>query len=371
MLGEAISRSRVGSRERVDRLKEMGVLVVQSALAVALSWVFAREVVGHPAPFIAPVSAVLAVGVTLGHRSRRTVEMVIGVALGVAVADLLIATIGTGTWQMSLVVALAMFAAIVVGGGGMLMTQAAVSAVLVASVPPHPEGLDLTRAIDALVGGGAALLVGVLVPARPLVRVKRAAAQIIPELAETIEAIAAALRTRDKAMAEQVLERARALDVLTAAFQEEVQTGYETIRLSAARRGSHSVLGQYYEAAAQLDLAVRNVRVLARGVTRALDLEDQVPPSLADALLDLADAVRGLGQVLEDGTGKERAREAAVRAAGRATLVLEETGNLSVSVLVGQIRSTAVDLLRGLGLDKDDGQTAVREAAAALRAAGR
>jgi hypothetical protein len=36
---------------------------------------------------------------------------------------------------------------------------------------------------------------------------------------------------------------------------------------------------------------------------------------------------------------------------------------MSVSVLVGQVRSTAVDLLRGLGLDGDEARAAVRAAA--------
>ena len=34
--------------------------------------------------------------------------------------------------------------------------------------------------------------------------------------------------------------------------------------------------------------------------------------------------------------------------------MLEGTGNLSVSVLVGQVRSTAVDLLRGTGMSYDE-----------------
>ena len=47
-------------------------------------------------------------------------------------------------------------------------------------------------------------------------------------------------------------------------------------------------------------------------------------------------------------------REHALRAAATATLVLEGTGNLSVSVIVGQVRSTATDLLVGTGLDSDE-----------------
>ena len=57
-------------------------------------------------------------------------------------------------------------------------------------------------------------------------------------------------------------------------------------------------------------------------------------------------------------------RAPALRAAARATLVLEATGNLSVTVVVGQVRSTAVDLLRGSGLTYEQAAEQVREAAA-------
>ena len=43
--------------------------------------------------------------------------------------------------------------------------------------------------------------------------------------------------------------------------------------------------------------------------------------------------------------------------------MLERTGNLSVSVIVGQVRSTAVDLLRSTGISYDDAAEAVRAAA--------
>ena len=55
-------------------------------------------------------------------------------------------------------------------------------------------------------------------------------------------------------------------------------------------------------------------------------------------------------------------RGPALQAAARATKVLDETGNLSVTVVVGQVRSTAVDLLRGSGLTYDEAARLVRTA---------
>ena len=128
--------------------------------------------------------------------------------------------------------------------------------------------------------------------------------------------------------------------------------GRETARLVPPRRRALGTVESYASAAAQIDLAVRNVRVLARGVRRAVDLDENVPDEVVAALRDLAAAVRALDDVLgeDDGARAAAVREPALRAAGQAAVVLERTGNMSVTVVVGQIRSTAVDILRSSGM---------------------
>jgi hypothetical protein len=104
--------------------------------------------------------------------------------------------------------------------------------------------------------------------------------------------------------------------------------------------------------------------VLARGAVRGARLDENLPPAVSEAIRDLAEAVSKLREALEDPDRAEAVRAPALRAAARATLVLQETGNLSVTVVVGQVRSTAVDLLRGSGLTYDEAAELVREAAA-------
>jgi len=72
--------------------------------------------------------------------------------------------------------------------------------------------------------------------------------------------------------------------------------------------------------------------------------------------------VRALPDALDDEGPVEAVREPAVRAAAQATLVLERTGNMSVSVIVGQIRSTAADLLAATGMSHDHAAEMIREA---------
>jgi hypothetical protein len=55
-----------------------------------------------------------------------------------------------------------------------------------------------------------------------------------------------------------------------------------------------------------------------------------------------------------------------VRAARHASAVLEQTTNLSVSVIVGQVRSTAVDLLRSVGMAPEEARARIREGPQAI-----
>jgi hypothetical protein len=56
-------------------------------------------------------------------------------------------------------------------------------------------------------------------------------------------------------------------------------------------------------------------------------------------------------------------RHFALKAAEEATAALKERNDLETSVLVGQVRSTAMDLLRASGMDPNDSLHALRVAA--------
>ncbi|MBA2619010.1 MAG: FUSC family protein, partial [Rubrobacter sp.] len=148
----------------VARLRTSVWSVAQSAAAASLAFFLSRVLLGHESPFFAPIAAVISLSVTLGSRPRRAVEMVFGVAVGLMVADLLVLVIGTGTLQIAAVVLLAMAAAVFFGGGTMLVNQAAVSAILVVVLQPPGTAFSPDRFLDALMGGGVALLVSYLLP---------------------------------------------------------------------------------------------------------------------------------------------------------------------------------------------------------------
>jgi uncharacterized membrane protein YccC len=365
LLGEAAERSRMSLRARLGRVRAAWRTIVQAALATVIAWTAAHELVGHARPFFAPIAAIVTLGVTLGQRSRRAVEVAAGVTVGIAVADLLTLLIGTGTWQLLVIVLLAMVAAILLGSGTLLVTQAAASAVLVVTLqPPDVSGISFARALDAAIGGASALLVSLLVLPVNVVRLIHDAAQpVLSELAETLEDIATALEERSASAAEAALLRARAIDDDLDRFRDAIGVGQEGGMAAMPRRAARDQVAVYAVAGAHVDLAVRNTRVLARGAMRAIATGDATPPGVSLALRELAEAVRALAALLADPDRDVDVVEPAVRAAAHATIVLEETANLSVSVIVGQIRSTATDLLRSTGVEMAEAHRLVRAAA--------
>ena len=366
LLDDAASRSRTGVRSRVEMLRVVFPAIAQTALAAALAWLAATELIGHEAPFLAPVAAIITLGTTYGQRARRAVEIAVGVALGVLVAELVVLSLGTGPAQIALVVALAMTAAVVLGGGRMVVSQAGVAACLIATVGA-PDSITLDRPIDSLCGGAAGLFVGlVLFPIDPLRLARRWRDPLLDELRAVLDDIREAIAAGDHDAAADALGRARGLDALSQRHIEATTVGGEIARGSPLRRRALPALAREAQGAAGIDLAVRNVRVLARGAVRAVDLEAHVPREMLLALEELADAVARLPAALDDPRRHgEAARDAALRAAGHASVVLEQTSNLAASVIVGQVRSMASDLVGVLGLPADEAREAVRRAAAA------
>src|ERR1700754_4537095 len=210
-------------REGGRRVQVSALPIAQCGVAAGIAWYIAHDVVGHQRPFFAPIAAVISLGVSLGSRLRRVVELVVGVSVGVLVGDLLISVIGSGPWQIMLVVALAMATAMFADGATLLVAQAGSSAVLVATLLPPGETGGIDRCIDALIGGVVGVLVAAVIPSDPVAPVRRAARSLLDELAVVLTDTAEALRRRDAEGAEAALLRARAsqplIDELRAALR--------------------------------------------------------------------------------------------------------------------------------------------------------
>jgi uncharacterized membrane protein YgaE (UPF0421/DUF939 family) len=363
LLHEAAERGRVSFAIRRRRLRSGLRSVLQTAVSAALAWYLAKLVWGHPAPLFAAIAAIIVSSTSLGQQRRLATELALGVAVGILIADLLVGGIGTGGWQIAVLVVLAMSTALLVGGGPQLVTEAGVSAILLATVQVPGGGLSPDRFLDALIGGAVSLLVNaILFPVDPILMVAGASRPVFLDLGASLDATARGLERGDVEEARAGLERARGLDEEIERLYEAIAIGRDTARLAPARRRAHGHLRRYGDAVHQLDLAVRNVRVLARAAVGYVRDGARAPEAVVIAVRELSDAVRELAGQLEEPERASAARETAWRAARRATALLEvQHADLATNMLVGQVRSTAVDLMRGAGMEPTAAERAVDE----------
>lgn len=368
------SRARAGSpkdvkpwtaaaRKRAARLKRAIGPVALAAAAAAVAWLVARHVLAHKSPFFAPVAALIVLTASRGRRVRQGVELVIGVALGIGVADVLSDAIGRGIPQLALVVALAMLAATLLDAGGAVVSEAAVSAVLVVTVEPTTTGFPPVRFVDAVVGGAIALIASqLLFPTNPVRIAERATRPMIKGLAATLDAVAAALEAGDLHAAERALADARRIGDDWETFQRALDIGSEAARYAPPRRRQRDRFNVYQDVGLPLDLLVHDIQVLARAAVRSLTIGDTVPDQLPPVLHDLAHATARIAGELGEADGA--ATHDVALDATRAATALAPDPNISLSLLVGHIQATAADLLRAIGLDRQPAHEAIGQAAA-------
>src|ERR671916_78369 len=233
------------SREATGRLGVGFWPILQTAVAASLAWFLASALLGHERPYFAAIAAVISLGVVVGKEGRRAVELVFGVACGLAVADLVVALIGTGTVQIGVVVALAMALAWLLGGGPALVSEAGVTALITVMLDPTTSGWSPERIVDALVGSGVALGVRAVFPSDPEHRVERAAHTIIDDLTGALRETATALRAGNLELAEHALQRAGEPAGGGGVLGGGLGPGYPPARLPPPRRYALGQLALY------------------------------------------------------------------------------------------------------------------------------
>jgi uncharacterized membrane protein YgaE (UPF0421/DUF939 family) len=354
-------------RSGIYRLRSVWWQIVQTAVAAIVAWFLAVLILGHERPAFAPIAAVISLGLAVGERSKRVVELTLGVALGVAIGDLLVSVIGVGAVQGGILVALAMAAAVLFGRGDLGVNEAAISAmILMITFQPLVTGFPLDRVFEALIGGGTALVVNALLPINPERMVSTAAHPVFDESVAVLQETAAALDDGDFERAQNALMKARAIDARVSSFKEALSAGRETARAAPTRRRVLGHLELYAAAADQIDLIVRYVRILARSALGVVRTGDPAPEPLAAALRELARAVEALAAYLETSEGPEEARWLALNAAGDAAALLREredlTKDMAISAFVDDVFSATYDLLLSTGMDSVTASRALEEA---------
>ena len=354
---QAARRSRASVRRRVERWRDRIFFIVQCALAAGVAWALARHVVGHQQPFFAPVAAMVCLGFSFGQRLRRVAEVMVGVSVGVGVGDLFVKFFGTGVAQIVFVIALAMSIAVLLGAGTLMTTQAGVQAAIVTTLLPH-AGAGFSRWLDAVIGGVVALAAATIAPAAAIRRPRQQASEVLNELAAILIETAEGLCESDEDKVTDALRRARASESLLDELRSAAAEGVAVVRLSPFRRRHRGRVQQIADLVVPLDRAIRNIRVLVRRCAVSVWRDEKMPSEYPMLLERLADGVRLIAESLFE-PHADVAAHRVLGELGRRTAVMPIPGSLSGVVVLGQIRSTIVDLLELTGTSYDEARELV------------
>jgi uncharacterized membrane protein YgaE (UPF0421/DUF939 family) len=249
------------------------------------------------------------------------------------------------------VVALAMSAAVLLDAGALIVTQAGVQSVVVTALLPNPHA-GLSRWLDAVIGGGVALVAATVVPRAPLRRPRQEAADVVRLLADLLREAGRSAQDGDEERAVATLTRARdedsSLDDLRAAADE----GLYIVASSPFRRNRDEEVRRMADLVVPLDRALTNARVLVRRSVHLARSGTRLPPAYAGLVEDLAEAVDVIEAELRMGRMAVAARPALI-AVAQETATIPRSEVLSVEVILAQVRSVIVDLLQAAGMDGD------------------
>ncbi|HEY0186329.1 MAG TPA: FUSC family protein [Cellulomonas sp.] len=338
--------------------------IAQAVIAAGLAYWVAYHLLGHSTPFFAPVSAWIALGFSADRDLRRVAELAVGVALGVGLGDLVVRGIGTGPWQIALVLAVAALVARFLDRGPMLTTQAGVQAIVIVGMPAvgAAAGGVVGRWTDALVGGAVALAVAALTPSDPRRRPRAQGRTAVEELAGMLRLLGRGMRERRVAVVEDALVHGRATQPALEEWQEAATAARDLARVSPAARRHRTELAWIGQSAVRVDRAVRNARVLARRTVSVVEAghQEALAP-VADAVDRVALAADALAGALGSGVEPLRARGELLVLAGELDPFTLAPDDWQVQSLVLLLRSLVVDLLEASGVDPGEAREALPE----------
>jgi uncharacterized membrane protein YgaE (UPF0421/DUF939 family) len=339
-----IRRGEASAVRRIERWRQRAFMIIQCSVTAGVAWLLASLLLGHQVPYFAAAAAILVLGLAYGQRLRRGVDVAIGVTVGVTLGDIWLLLFGAGVWQVVAVCAIAMSLATLVGAGPLMTSQAGAQSIAVlVMAPTFKYGID--RGLDAAIGCSLALLVATVAPSGPLRKPAVVAAKVVAGMAETLEAAADALASKDEEAANAVLDRARAAEKDMATFDVAAAEGLEVVRYSPFRRRHLSEAIAMSDLHEPLDSASRNLRVLVRRCVVAVWRGAEVPVAYQDLIRRLAEVCRFIADEFSEHRFPTAARDQ-LREIGEASAHLQLTHSISTVVILAQVRSIVADMIQ-------------------------
>lgn len=352
------ARWHAGYRPRVGlvRLRDSWIAILQIVLAASASFALAHLVLGHETPLLAATVTISSLGLLRDARPARVLQTIAGMLTGIAIAEVMLVVTDSGWWQLALVLVVTLTVGRFVSPAPEFAVAAAIQSAIAFTLPLAQFPGE--RLLDGAIGGACALVVTALLPRNPMGAVLRDARLVFDDVDRAMTRVVQGLSRGDRLRAERGLSRARDLQQPIAVWGSSLESGQAISSMSPFLSGRRTELARLRRMQRAMDLATRNLRVLARRAHYAV--EDSEPrPELAEVVARVQEAVRLLAASLDDDkedAARERLREIAASLDPAALLPRARLGDQNV---IASLRPMVVDLLVGAGMSRDDAAHAI------------
>ncbi len=352
---------RVASSLRAATARTRLMLAAKTALAVGLAWAVAPHMPGvtDEYPYYAPLGALVSIYPTVIGSVRTAVQTILGLAVGIGLATVLILTAGPTWWTLPIVAA----AAVLLSGTGWFAAgreYVPMAALLVLMIGgSDPEAYSLGYLVQMGVGVAIGLVVNVVIAPAPFGDEARARIGAFREdLAGHLEDLAGAIEEGPGDDADWK-RRADALADTARDVGRTVAEAEESRRANPRARGRRARVDRdEWEALSTMVFHVRDISgTLTDALTQqpwSFPLDERLGPALSAACRAVARAIRAAGH---DADEVAEAREDARREVDE---LIREAGRLGAEDgdAVGPAGHTAMHLNRILRLLPERDETA-------------
>lgn len=340
-------------KESVQRAFESLPAIIQIVLAATASFAFTHFVLGHSNPIFAVTVAITALGFSRDARPRRILSTAIGMVTGIALSETLLLFVGTGLWQMSLVLLIALASARFLSGSASFALTVGIQAMLV-YIMPSPEGGAFVRSLDGLIGGVTALIFTAVIPRDPRGLANKDANKLFDIFLDSVDALKIAVRNVNVEIVDEALTRVRKSQPLVDNWRQSLESAIAISRISPFLRKHRGELTAQVRVMLGMDLATRNLRVVVRRVD-FLVRDGVARPYLADLFEQISEATTVLAEGIEHPDQLHEAQNMFVAIIHQLDPkkfgIANEVREASVLLL---LRPMLVDLLCASGMSEDE-----------------
>ena len=341
-------------RQGGRRVRGSFVPIGTASLAAWVAYAFSHNVLGHPAPFFAPIAAWICLGFTYNRVPRKVLEIGAGASIGVGIGELILLGLGAGAWQLALALLLAALIGRLLDRGDLFTIQSGVNAMVVVGMGTTltPDGgAGPSRMIDALVGAAVALVFAILLPGDVLNRPRRYVGNLLTELAAVFGMLGEGLRSGNREPLRDAHAQLRGVQRILDDAATVWRSSADIVALNPAMRRHRP---QIDELGRQLELSTRAVHTVELLLRQSRGVVDELGavPAIAHLMDDSAAALHALAGSIRHWNRPTQARVRAIELATDCAPQTAHAMDWRQSALLSVMRSVAIDLLQLTGLSR-------------------